>query len=125
MINISESRKRAEAALERTKRATEGPWFWNSYSGVFSGPWVKRYDAAEQEIPDAAPDEDPRWDALPEPLVASVPPAYGDTATGRHAHDAVFIAEARTDVPQLAQDLLEALEEIEQLNNLLSEYRSL
>lgn len=86
MINISESRKRAEAAIERANAATPGPWYDSVIDGGYSAV-ISPDHWTERSIADV-------WEKQA---------------------NADFIAEAREDVPQLAQDLLEALEEIERL----------
>jgi hypothetical protein len=98
----------------RLDAATPGPWGWNSYNGVYSGPLIQA-DArleAEHEAAGAPWDEDGEpsgeWRsrfADVAPRVCSVPPSYGDTATGRHAADAQFIAHARADIPWLLEQL--------------------
>lgn len=92
---------RRQQVLDRT---SEAPWFYNSYSAIFSSPMVKRYDPwldarleeghslEHREQCDAcdAPScrlfiEDYRdWD----PLIAHVPASAGDLASGRHQADA-------------------------------------
>lgn len=100
-----------EAWLEeveaRTQAATEGEWFFNSYSAIFSKPLVREYDRLEDTIPDDAPDE--AYSILPKCEVAWVPVSAGDTATAQGAKDATFIASARSDVPKLCAELRSAL----------------
>ena len=93
------------AELERLEQeATPGPWEHNSYNAIFSGPLLRELNAQEIKIPTGTPDDDPRWAALPEPLVASVPASYGDTATGRRAIDAELIAAMRNALPGLLEE---------------------
>lgn len=111
-MDLDAIRKRAEAA-------TPGPWFYNSYNAVASGPMTRKNHELVEAPHDAAGspwtedgDYPKPWKSLDreyEPGVCRVPPTMGDTATGRHAADAEFIAHARTDVP----DLLAALEAAE------------
>lgn len=113
------------AMRARCEAATEGEWFWNSYSRVDSAPMCQR-NINEVELPheDAGSPwaEDGNypepWKSLDKelnPTVCWVPPNHGDTATGRHKADAILIAHARTDLPRLldelerARALLEAL----------------
>ena len=93
-------RAEAGAALEGASKATPGEWFFDSYSSVHSKPRVDEGDALERLIPDDAPDDDPRWAALPESGVCQVPCIAGDTGTAQGAHDARFIAAARTGWPR-------------------------
>jgi hypothetical protein len=83
--------------------ATSGPWFYNSYSTVFSEPASEAYEALVQAIPDDAPDE--AWEALPAGYVASVPVVGGDTATAEGSKDAALIAHFRTAAPLLAAEV--------------------
>jgi len=98
------------AALRaRCEAATPGPWYWNSYSMVQSSPMTVAEQALENRIlaendGDPAALDDPRYKTewyQAESAVCFVPASHGDTATGRHAADAAFIAEARTDIPAL------------------------
>lgn len=117
--------------LERTEAASPEPWFWNSYSLIASGPLVSADEDGIGYPEDVRPG--PPWFNMPggeadadwmrrkaqayeeDSTVAWVPAHYGDTATGRHAKDAVFIEAARTDVPNLAHSLLDARAEVERL----------
>jgi hypothetical protein len=81
------------AALAKVRSAgTAGPWFYNSYAAVFSAPLVQIADDWPLDGEDIA--EPRRYYHEAEPLVASVPPLVGDSAHGRHAADAEFIAAA-------------------------------
>lgn len=100
-IDIDTLVKLARRAKARANKATEPPWFI-AYRRVCSEPRVRSYDAAEALIPDDAPEDDPRWDALPEVDVCTVPVVSGDTPTAQGAIDGDFIAHARLDVPALA-----------------------
>lgn len=101
---IAEIRARLEAA-------TPGPWGYNSYSGVFGPPDLCAADDGpdypESPRPTPGSPEDRGWVAQrsaayeADPRVCKVPALYGDTAIGRHAADAEFIAHAREDVPYL------------------------
>lgn len=82
--------------------ATKGPWFYNSYSGVFSEPVSREYDVAVEALPDDAPAE--AFDGLVEPCCAHVPVVGGDTATAQGARDAALIAAYRTAAPLLAAE---------------------
>lgn len=80
------------AAIEAAaKTATPGPWFF-AYNKVWSEPRVREYDRLEEAIPADAPEDDPRWDALPETIVATVPPRAGDTPTEQGERAGEFIA---------------------------------
>ncbi|REJ98751.1 MAG: hypothetical protein DWQ35_00430 [Planctomycetota bacterium] len=83
--------------------ATPGPWFFNSYSGVFSEPRVREYDEAESKLAEDAPDSE--WGKLPEPLVCSVPTVAGDTGTEQGRKDAAYIAAACNAVPLLLAEI--------------------
>jgi hypothetical protein len=87
---------------ELDAEATKGPWFYNSYSGVFSEPVSREYDVAVEALPDDAPAE--AFDGLVEPCCAHVPVVGGDTATAQGARDAALIAEYRTAAPLLAAE---------------------
>ena len=107
------------AALEAlATAATPGPWFF-AYTGICSKPLSRAYDAAEQLIPADAPDDDPRWGALPEPVIATVKPSYGDTVTGRRVADAEHIAAFSPDV---VLALIAAARAGEELRALVVEY---
>jgi hypothetical protein len=108
-----------EAAIRRrVDAATPGPWGWNSYSAIHSAPIMQAetddtpdYPEGKRPGPPFFTDEDNAWLAQREaayeadPLVAWVPAHYGDTATGRHAADADFIAHTRTDIPTLLTEI--------------------
>ena len=83
----------------RTRAATPGPWFFDSYSSVFSKP---RVDA----------DEEPAW-VLQSPVVA------GDTATPQGAKDCNFASQARQDIPALLSHLRALEAESARLRELL------
>ena len=95
-----------ESILAEVRRldaeATKGPWFYNSYSGVFSEPVSREYDVAVEALPDDAPAE--AFDGLVEPCCAHVPVVGGDTATAQGARDAALIAAYRTAAPLLADE---------------------
>jgi len=92
VIDINESRKRAEAAMGRANAATPGPWYDSVMDGGYSAV-ISPDHWTERSIADV-------WE---------------------EQANADFIAEAREDVPQLAHDLLQALEEIERLNAYIEE----
>lgn len=105
MIDIETSRKKAQEALERSEKATEGPW-------KSVGKRNLRYDKGRQEAVHAVV----MWrDGM------NAEPVWVRWDKGGAVSN--FIAEARTDVPQLANDLLKALEEIERLTETLDDYR--
>ena len=93
------SSERLAAIKARSEAATPGPWFWNSYSGIFSA--ICEVSGTEAPKCERIDHDDDRCT----PSVAHVPPSYGDTATGLHAADADFIASARTDVPELVAEV--------------------
>ena len=102
---------------ERAKKATDGPWFDNSYSAIFTAD-EKIQEAnrkLNKQMEDAGwPDEnkDP-WRSrinAAETCVAHVPPIAGDTSVGRHYADMEFIAHSREDIPYLLS-LLRSAEE--------------
>lgn len=108
-----------DAVEARAIAATDGPWFYDSYSGVFSAPKVALYDPWLDTV-DASHtmERHGRCDACGQdgcrlfsdeyrrnPLVAHVPAHHGDTAIGARAADAKFIAAARTDVPKMAAEI--------------------
>lgn len=73
-----------------SRKATPGPWFWNSYSTVFSEPLGQIADDWPLDGDDIADPDRYYFEA--EARVAGVPAFRGDTAHGRHAADAKFIA---------------------------------
>ena len=80
------------ALRELSEAASEGPWAWNSYSRIVSIPMCQRYNEAEALIPNDAPDDDPRWAALPETAACYVPSIErGDLATKQGAANAEYI----------------------------------
>ena len=96
-------RRAAEKLREHANAASPGPWDYNSYSAILSGPKVIPYDewdCGEHELERREPcgacgsatgcslaaEEYSR-----DPLVASVPSYAGDTAHGQHAADASLI----------------------------------
>jgi hypothetical protein len=118
--------KELTALKSKTEAATPGPWFWNSYSCIFSEHFTPTTAEEEDNIPDY-PNEprpgsqpghewfdeaDNAWLAqrkaayLADSVVASVPAHYGDTATDRHAADAELIAACD---PQTISDLVEEI----------------
>lgn len=119
---------------DRIREALHGispqPWSWNSYSHVASGPLIFAEDDYLESLPESCEGEQrcascdpdgkhhycPRWAETydKDASVCFVPASHGDTATGRHATDARFIAAA----PSL---LAEALTEIDALKEALRE----
>lgn len=97
MIDIELARKRAADALERAEKATDGPWCAMNYNAIADMD-QRRSVAAEMGF------------------------STGKWTTYGKANDAAFIAEARSDVPDLAQSLLQALEEIERLKDRLQPF---
>ena len=80
--------------------ATPGEWFHNSYGTIHSTPLVRKLAEMEQAIPEDAPDDDPRYAALPDTEIC------GHSCWDYHAHpDAAFIAAARTAVPALVEEV--------------------
>lgn len=105
------------AIKARADAATEGPWFYNSYSGIFTAHRLLEFDDWMDPLVDGGHTLE-RGGTCPactsakgcaiarevydrEPIVAHVPAWAGDTAVGRRCADAEFIAAARTDVPAL------------------------
>jgi len=87
--------------------ATAGPWYFNGYSAIFSGPLSNEYDRIEREIEakygDGAPTS--AFAALPETQCAYVPVVGGDTGTAQGMKDAAFIAAAREALPRLVAEV--------------------
>lgn len=105
----------AAEARRLVDATTPGPWFFDSYGTVHSLPLTDEYHRVEGMIPEDAPDDDPRWDELPETVVSWVPRVAGDTATKQGAKDALFIGESRQMVPALLasrEALIAALEKV-------------
>ncbi len=95
-----------EAIRARADAAEAGPWFYNSYSAIFSHPLSAEYMRKELELDEKLKAEgresvDEDFDDFPESIVASVRVQGGDTATRQGARDADFIAHAREDIPAL------------------------
>lgn len=110
-IDINESRKRAEAAIELSKEASPGPWIST--------------ETGERLIPTVVEEHGGGIAIVGDPDSGIWICEDGCCAEYKYEHygNARFIAHARTDVPQLAQDLLEALEEIERLREMISNYQ--
>lgn len=101
VIDIEQARKRAQDAIERAKRAAPGRWVWNN-KDLQQAPVI-----AEEFGPDIAVIGDPDsgiW-------ICDDGCCYEYRA--EDYANAEFISEARTDVPQLATDLLQALKDLE------------
>ena len=86
--------------LERIgKAATQGQWHYDSYSRIYAADFIQADVKSLDEYEAATvPKDEMFWREkiyAAESLVASVPSIAGDTATGRHARDAVFISAAR------------------------------
>lgn len=118
-----------KARQELAQAATPGPWFYNSYGAVFSGPLAQGYDAWAGPLFDAGHTLERSGECVAcgdrkdepyghgcrhftedydrDPLVAGVPAHHGDTAIRRRQKDAQFIeAEDPTFVlRQCARDL--------------------
>src|SRR4051812_15240953 len=97
------------------------PWAFNSYSTIMAEPLIE----AEEEVfkrrlavgcPGRSRSDGCAycggppcglWNEIYEAhsAVAWVPPDYGDTATGRHAHDAIFIEQAPADIDALIAEI--------------------
>lgn len=117
------------AAIEaRCAATTPGPWGYNSYNRIESIPMLAASGEIECEheaagSPWTAGGEYPEpWASRAQtvnPRVCSVPASYGDTATGRHAADAWFIAEARTDIPALLARVRELEIDADRLRSVL------
>lgn len=119
-VRLDEIRQRAAAA-------SPAPWFYNSYANVHSGPkarteddwWEPRLEdghsyghragqvceACGPRFIDVGGRQVQTWDCArsgealdADSLVCSVPPSYGDTATGQRKADAEFIAAAPEDI---------------------------
>jgi len=133
--------ERIAAAVQRIRavieKANPGPWFYNSYSGIFSGPMMRTYDEWFDAIP-----EDHRverygecppcgdWREFPcgvapspgvghgcryfaqdydrDPGIARVPSAHGDTAVRKRVGDAQHIELWDPVTAELVAQLLEA-----------------
>lgn len=113
----ADMRKVAEAA-------TDGPWFFNGYCGVYSKPLSDAYDPWMEPLVDAGHElrrrgdcracestngcEHAEADYTRDPAVAWVPPHHGDTAVGRRAADAVHIAAWSPTIVRVIADWLDA-----------------
>lgn len=92
-----------------TNAASGGPWFWNSYSAVFSARCRVSGKIAPSCFPEEGSDDYHDEDECT-PVVAWVPRTSGDTATKQGALDARFIEKARTDMPRLIAALREIIQ---------------
>jgi len=123
------SNDRLKEIREYCAKATPGPWFYNSYSAIFSG--AEGAQAAEDKLWDeyiAAGEPKGPYDKPVEPWrsklydadtsVAHVPAIAGDTAAHRHGCDAIFIAEARQDLPALVEELEKCRKALRQITEL-------
>lgn len=103
----------------RVDAASVGPWAYNGYSGIASVPLLHAWDAwtdahEGHEFERTGKCEPCGSDAGCEfaeeyyerySWIGWVPSHHGDTATGRHAADAEFIAHAREDIPALVAEI--------------------
>lgn len=103
MVQLLAELDRRQQVLDRTSK---GPWFYNSYSAVFSQPMVRSYDPwLEARLDEGhSLERRERCDACDapscqrytesyhrDPLIAHVPSHHGDTAIGRCQADAEHI----------------------------------
>lgn len=104
------------AIEERLAKITPWPWFWNTYSCVFSSPMTHLSNELELLHEKAGEPWGPdgnyphAWKEIDKALnsvVTWVPPSHGDTATGRHAADAIFIEHSPADVRALLDYIAE------------------
>jgi len=110
-----------EAIEARANAATAGPWSYNLYSAIFAmGCWTEFDKWEDEQFKLGHTLESHRKCDLDcgehgcllalehytrDPIVCSVPSFMGDTALGNRPADAVFIADARTDVPDLIAEV--------------------
>lgn len=80
------------------KPGTPLPWFYNSYGAIFSSPAIRTY---EEEGTHSCDEPQCRECYTLDPLVASVPVLYGDTAILTHKQDAEYIVVACNAYPSL------------------------
>ncbi len=91
------------------KEATEGPWFWNSYSDIWSKLLGDALEVLTDEELDAQEALSRAEQLKLEPIVCSVPNTGGDGTRGeRQAADARFIEAARNQLRPLL-DLVDKL----------------
>jgi len=106
----------ARALIAEGKRhdeaMTRSPWVMG-YSRIDSKPAVLEYELGVNMIPVDAADDDPRWSALPEFEVCSVPVVGGDTATAQGERDGLGIAWLRTNLAALLDGYTAALDEVD------------
>jgi len=139
--NVPSPAERLQAAADRIRRITNaadpGPWVYNSYSAIFSGPMMRAYDKwCDDTIPEGHTVErrgecppcggwkGPGWAGSPglghgcqfftedyrrDPLIASVPSHHGDTAIEKRAADAEHIAFWDPPTAELVARLLEGM----------------
>lgn len=103
-------------------KTTPGPWFYNGYSGLFSFPLGQVSDDLDWPECEVPANKDTCGNG-PCPgcpyfeheyqhgsLVAHVPAHHGDTATGRHAADAEYLAAVH---PGIVAGLLDEIERLQ------------
>lgn len=89
----------------RVKAAYPGPWFWNSYSGIFSGTCriTGRHHVSPEGYNGCPVQEEHDDDCTP--VIAWVPSAHGDTAGPQDGNNADFIAHSREDIEWLLAEV--------------------
>lgn len=97
----AEEMRAASAKLRKyAGAASEGPWLYDSYSCILSGPRMRAMD----ELDPADTIEDYYETA---PTVARVPAHHGDTAIGRRVADAEYIEMMHPGIAVLMAQALE------------------
>jgi hypothetical protein len=124
VAKVKAARPDFAAIRRRAEAAEKGPWFFNSYSSIFSHPLSAEYMQLELALDEKLKSEgresvDADFDAFPDSIVASVRVVGGDTATTQGYRDADFIAHARTDVPDLLDEVARLTRERIELAELL------
>lgn len=108
------------AAKARAAEAeAPGEWFF-AYNRICCTAVLREFDRIERTLPDDIADDDPRWDALPEPNVAWVEASHGDTASLRGMKLAQHIAAASPSVVlALLADLRAARARVEKMERVV------
>jgi hypothetical protein len=116
-------RERAEHLITLAAKAVDGPWFFDGYCRVGSEPRLEASNKWDTENDYSLwENDDPRWKTEPRYLMAKTENVttaaddgepHGDLGTVDGIANGEFIAAARNDAPEVARQLLEALNRIE------------
>lgn len=116
-----------EKIQEAYAKASKGKWFWNSYSTVQSGfycqeveVFIEEWQKAGEPSLERLPGKENSWfekDYEADPVICHVPAHHGDTATGRHANDAIFIEAAHENWPGVYAEIQRLRNRVKELED--------